>query len=76
VYRFGGHITCDRCNVIIVDSWNFNNPPQWEIVELQQAGGRRRRMDFCDERCRILYFRGRKYYQKKLQYMKEHGVLE
>ena len=56
-----GEVLCDRCRCVITEA-------EWEIVELT------RRMDFCDIKCRILYFRGRKYYQKKLAYMREQGV--
>lgn len=70
-----GKILCDRCSTIITENHNFfRTSPWWEVVQLQRSGGRKRRLDFCNARCRIICLRGRRYYRKKLEYMEQNGV--
>lgn len=77
MYKFGGHILCEKCSTIIVTGFNFlTHTPHWERVlsrRKDQGAGRGRVLDFCNEQCRILFLRGRKYYQRKLQHMKDNG---
>jgi len=68
------HLICDHCSVII-DTYPYKNPSSHERVNSRnkgRGGGRGRRMDFCNERCRIIFFRGRKYYQRKLRHMDDN----
>lgn len=71
-----GHILCDRCRMILATNFNFNaSKPTWETVKLKRRDPmRNRRMDFCDEYCRIMQFRGRKYWARKIEHMKRNGA--
>ncbi len=74
MFRLGRHICCDRCQKIIVTGFDWCLKPFWDIVNKARQHGSFRRMDFCDERCRMIHFRGRKYWQRKLLYMRRNGV--
>lgn len=69
------HVLCDKCKVIIATDFNFfTQTPAWErVLSARKRGvtGRGRCMDFCTEKCRIIYFRGWKYYQRKLRHMEK-----
>ena len=56
------YILCDRCRKIIATDYILNwysiYEPFWETVQ------KSRRMDFCNEKCRIYFFKGRKYYRQ------------
>lgn len=69
-----GKILCDRCRTTLAVEFNFNRTePDWETITTECKGspGHSRRYDFCDIRCRVIHFRGRKYWQRKLQYIRE-----
>lgn len=71
----GIHTLCNRCSRILATDFNYlTGTPAWEIIEMPWKGNqvKTRRFDFCDEKCRIIYFRGRKYYQRKLKYIVDH----
>lgn len=68
-------ILCDHCRRTI-DARPFKfaheriNSPKKD-----KGAGQGRILDFCDEKCRIVFFRGRKYYQRKLKYIADNEVI-
>ena len=65
------YVLCDRCSMILARNFNFlTQIPHWEVIEKIRKGSEphKKRFDFCDEKCRIIYFRGRKYWNNKLEY--------
>ena len=65
---------CEHCKTIVATNFNFNNQlPTWERIQSKNKGkgsGKGRILDFCNEKCRIVYLRGRKYYADKLEHIK------
>lgn len=71
----GLHTLCDRCRKILATDFNYiTDHIDWEVVVSARKGseGHNKRLDFCDERCRIVYLRGRKYYARKLQHIENN----
>ena len=66
-----GKYLCDRCKTIIsLDNGNFVS---WETVRSRRKNTN---MDFCNLKCRILFCKGKKYYQTKVAKMKANGISE
>lgn len=73
------HVLCNRCSKILASDFNFAlQTPNWEIVMKTKKGlePRQQRFDFCDEKCRITYFRGRKYWNRKLKHQRDNWEWE
>jgi hypothetical protein len=71
----GFHTLCDRCRCILATNFKYGTcKPTWEVINKPRKGsqGHTRRFDFCDERCRVMYFRGRKYWARKVKFMTEN----
>jgi hypothetical protein len=72
--KFGAsarHVLCDRCRKILDTDFNFlTDTITWETVKTPHKGRHdTRRSDFCDVRCRIVYFKGWKYLARKHEYI-------
>ncbi len=68
----GLHILCDKCHKIL-DTYPYTR--KWEKIDSPRkhgTAGKGRKLDFCDEKCRIIYLRGHKYYARKLQHIEEN----
>jgi len=68
----GLHILCDRCKTIVgTMPYKFD----WVRVDSRHKGagaGKGRALDFCNEKCRILFLRGREYYCRKMKYIADN----
>lgn len=59
-----GCILCEQCRKTITYDFDFkNNEPTWERIK---SPVKKRVLDFCDQRCRMVYLRGYEYYRRKL----------
>ena len=68
---------CDRCHTILAVNFDYKNKtPKWERIEVPKKGaeGHTKYYDFCDEKCRIVYFRGKSYFQRKLAHRERNWV--
>ena len=73
------YLLCDKCSKIL-HTYN-GSPPNitWERVmskRKDKGAGRGRELVFCDEKCRIVFLRGRKYYNDKLEHQKNNWERE
>lgn len=71
---------CERCRVIVATNFNgLIGTPTWIRVPSRhkdKGAGRGRMLDFCTDKCKIVYLRGRKYYNEKLQHQKDNEEQE
>lgn len=65
--RFNGHITCDHC----VKICNYYGD---DFIGLRSKK-KNTEMYFCNERCMLVFFKGKKYYQRKLKAMIDNKVI-
>jgi hypothetical protein len=61
--RFGG-ITCDQC-LRIIHKNELSDPGKTMLSKKKRT-----EMHFCEIRCKLIYFKGRKYYKDKLAKIK------
>jgi hypothetical protein len=75
----GIHTLCDRCRKILATDFNFLiGSVTWKRIKSPRKGreGHNRVYDFCDEKCLVVYFRGKKYYNKKLFHISSNKAKE
>lgn len=59
-------VLCEQCRKTITYDFDFKkNEPTWERIK---SPVKKRILDFCDARCRMIYLRGYEYYRRKLWY--------
>lgn len=76
----GIHFICEHCRKIVATGFNFTlQKPDWVRLESTKysppnegGNGKGRILDFCDDKCRIIYLRGKKYYARKLQHIENN----
>jgi len=70
----GSKWLCDRCRKILAPV-SSNTAINWETISAPRKGqpGHTLRFDFCDEKCRIIHLRGRKYWQRKQDHREKNG---
>lgn len=64
----GLQIVCDKCRRMICTAKEAGDPLQaLEIIVLKPRchGANGKKMHFCGERCRIVFFKGKKYWKQK-----------
>lgn len=65
--RFNGHLTCDHC----VRICNWYSKDSHIVVK---SKNKKTELHFCNERCQLVFFKGKKYYQRKLKAMIDNKV--
>ena len=62
-----GCVLCEHCKTTIEVDFDFKNKePTWSRVK---SPVKKRMLDFCNPRCRMIYLRGYEYYRRKLEYV-------
>ena len=62
--KLGGTI-CDRCRTLI-----RGRPGAKKVVSRKK----KTKLDFCSEYCMLVYFKGKKYYARKIELMRSKHV--
>jgi hypothetical protein len=78
----GIQFLCEHCRRIVASNFNFfTQKPDWVRLESTKfsrgfgGNGRGRILDFCSDRCRIIYLRGRKYWKRKQDHRENNGCI-
>lgn len=58
---------CDRCHKKLKGPTSY----VWNTI----SSKKKTKMHFCSYRCQLVFFRGRAYYQRKLQHMRDHKAI-
>lgn len=73
---FSRHVLCDKCRKIIATDFNFlSNEFGWIRIpspHKKHKRGKGRMLDFCNEKCLLVFFKGRKYWSNKMKLRKEN----
>lgn len=71
----GIHTMCDRCRCILATNFNYitESPSSWVMVDRPKKGaqGHRQVFTFCNEKCKLVYFKGQKYWSRKMQHWQD-----
>lgn len=84
----GPHVLCDRCAKILATNYNFSLL-SWETLQdlykilpwialsskkWGRGDGRGRRLDFCTEKCKLVFLKGKRYWNLKLEKQRVNAV--